>query len=79
MSDDTQRIVIVGRKVRPDDVTLVIDGRALGGWESVRITRGIERCPSDFELQMTERYPDEVDALLVKPGDTCRCASAPTW
>ncbi len=55
-----------------DDVTLTIAGRQLSGWSAISgITRGIERCPSDFDLEMTERYPTEFQDLIVQPGDTC--------
>ena len=55
----------------PDDLTLVVGGRQLSGWTSVRLTRSVERVPSTFELSLTERYPGEADALLVQPGDGC--------
>ncbi len=54
-----------------DDLTLVVGGRQLSGWTSVRLTRSVERVPSTFELSLTERYPGEADALLVQPGDGC--------
>ncbi len=59
-----------------DDLTLIAGPpgkeRRLSGWTSVRVSRGIERCPSDFDIGMTERYPGEVDGVLVSPGDPCR-------
>lgn len=42
-----------------DELTLSIGGRQLSGWTSTRVTHGIEHCPSDFEISMTERYPGE--------------------
>ena len=53
------------------DLILTIGDRAISGWESIRVTRGIERCPSDFDLSLTERFPGELDALIVQPGDAC--------
>lgn len=47
-----------------DDLTLVVAGRRLSGWTSVRVTVGMERIPSDFELAMTERYPG-VDQVVM--------------
>jgi prophage tail gpP-like protein len=55
-----------------DDLTLIIGGRMLSGWTSIRVTRGIERCPADFEVMMTELYPDEVGAFVIFPGDYCQ-------
>lgn len=53
-------------------VTLTINGRTFGGWQSVRITRGIERCPSDFALQVTEKYPDQASAIDIQPFQSCQ-------
>lgn len=44
----------------------------MSGWTSIRVTRGIERCPSDFDIEMTELYPDEVGAFVIQPGDSCQ-------
>jgi len=52
-----------------DDLTLKIGNRLLGGWTDIRVTRGIERCPNDFEIGMTELLPAEAQALVVQPGD----------
>ena len=56
-----------------DDLILTVNGRAISGWESIRVTRGIERCPSDFEISMTELFPGEsgVNEVVVQPGDAC--------
>jgi prophage tail gpP-like protein len=42
---------------------------ALTGWTSTRVTRGIERCPSDFQISATERNPLDPGVLQVFPGD----------
>ena len=42
-----------------DDVSLLIGGRRWSGWTDVRITRGIERLPSDFQVSLTEFSPTE--------------------
>lgn len=53
----------------PDDtVTLIHNGTILSGWKSVRVTRGIERIPSDFLLSVTEKYPGVADDLVITPG-----------
>jgi prophage tail gpP-like protein len=61
-----------------DDLTLIVQP-ALGGqqtaftgWTSIRVTRGIERCPSDFEIIATERNPLEPTVLQIYPGDQCQ-------
>ncbi len=55
-----------------DDLFLVAGGLTISGWNSFRVTRGIERCPSDFEFTMTERFPGELKTAVVKPGDACQ-------
>lgn len=44
------------------------DTRSITGWENIRLTRGIERCPSDFELTMSEPY-EASDKVMINPGD----------
>lgn len=57
-----------------DDLTIVLadSGVAVSGWSELRVTRGIERCPSDFEFSMTELYPGELRKVVVTPGDACQ-------
>lgn len=55
-----------------DDLTLFVGQQQVSGWNSIRVTRGIERIPSDFEIEMTERYPGEVAELVIQPGDACQ-------
>jgi prophage tail gpP-like protein len=52
-------------------VTLVLNDKEISGWTKLRISRGIERLPNDFELSLTELYPNEALAVVVKPGDAC--------
>lgn len=37
-----------------DVVSLTVDGKIIEGWDSVRVTRGIERFPSDFDLGLMD-------------------------
>lgn len=55
-----------------EDVTLVIGGRQVSGWTEVRIGRGIERCPNDFELSITEAYPGNPLQATLVPGEECQ-------
>ncbi|ANN70919.1 phage baseplate assembly protein [Bordetella bronchialis] len=46
--------------------------RILGGWQEVRFTRSIERCPSAFMVTMTERYPmADPPEVQIQQGDYC--------
>lgn len=52
--------------------------RILAGWQEVRFSRGVERCPSDFIVSMTERYPNAVTPeIQVQPGDYCEVYLGP--
>lgn len=56
-----------------DDLTLLVGGAQLSGWDDVRVTLGIERCPNDFDITMTERFPGELAGArtVVNVGDAC--------
>jgi prophage tail gpP-like protein len=54
-----------------DDLTLTIAGQAMSGWTDIRVTRGIERLPSDFQIGLTELYPGELDKVIIAPGSPC--------
>lgn len=53
-------------------VELHIGGRVFGGWETARVTRGVKRGASDFELKATERWPGQDTPVGVRPGDLCQ-------
>jgi len=59
-----------------DDVILTVGGTSISGWQTVRITRGIERMPSDFDIALTERFPD-VDEVTINVGDACMLTIGP--
>jgi prophage tail gpP-like protein len=63
-------MTIRGGQAPSDDVTLLIRGMQWGGWTDVRITRGIERLPSDFQVDLTEFAPGQ-DGIEILRGDTC--------
>lgn len=55
-----------------DDLTLIVGNRKISGWTDIRVTRGAERLPNDFEISMTERFPGELNAWILQPGDACK-------
>ncbi|WP_454825402.1 phage baseplate assembly protein [Paraburkholderia xenovorans] len=57
-----------------DDLTLIMDSASVGGWTKIRVTRGIERLPSDFEIEMTDKYPDDLEQISIIPGESCSVA-----
>lgn len=54
-----------------DDLVLTINGQAISGWTDIRVTRGVQRLPSDFSIGLTELYPGELDQVLIQPGLPC--------
>lgn len=55
-----------------DDLSIVVGGQHITGWTRVRVTRGIERCPSDFQIELTEYYPGDDTTVTVLPGSACQ-------
>lgn len=56
-----------------DDLTLLVGGVRLSGWDSIRVTRGMERCPNEFDITMSERFAGEMAGVttVVNAGDAC--------
>ncbi|HEX3809611.1 MAG TPA: hypothetical protein VHW02_07890 [Rhizomicrobium sp.] len=54
-----------------EDLTLAVGGKKLSGWTRIRVTRSIERFPSDFDIELTELFPDQAQSVVVTPGDSC--------
>lgn len=53
------------------DLLLSLPKYTIGGWTSIRVTRGMERCPNDFEIALTESFPGAASEVVVQPGDPC--------
>ncbi|MDC9598721.1 phage baseplate assembly protein [Xenorhabdus anantnagensis] len=58
-------------KQNSNELSLVIGGKRIYGWDSIRVTRGIERLPSDFELMLMDYYPGSNEKQLVEAGQPC--------
>jgi prophage tail gpP-like protein len=54
-----------------DTVRLTVGNKIIEGWDSVRVTRSIERFPSDFSLGLMDYYPGTNDKQLVQEGQSC--------
>ena len=54
------------------ELTLVIGDRAYSGWTDIRVTRGIERIPADFDIAATEEYGGALGDIVVQPGRECQ-------
>ncbi len=53
------------------ELTITTGGMTLGGWQDIRVTRGVERMPGDFNLALTERNPDASGSVVVEPFQPC--------
>lgn len=54
-----------------DDLVLTVGEREIMGWSEIRVTRGVERLPSDFSLSLMDYYPGSKEKQLVAPGELC--------
>ncbi|SAI74563.1 bacteriophage tail protein [Bordetella ansorpii] len=52
-------------------LTLVVGGRAYGGWKSVTVERGIEQLAGEFELSLTHRWPGQDAPIGLREGLPC--------
>lgn len=55
-----------------DDLTLKVGSRSISGWTTIRVTRGIERLPSDFAIGLTELSPQDANSVVINPGAACQ-------
>lgn len=55
------------------DVQLKVNGQLFGGWQSVRIERGIEQIAGAFELTATDHWHTStgLESIDIKPGMPC--------
>lgn len=55
----------------PDILTLTVNGRAYRGWTGARVSRGLDRCATDFELKVTERWLGQDTPWQILPFAAC--------
>lgn len=72
MPPDTNTTDQTKPAAKPDDLTLKISGTSMSGWTDIRVTCGIERCPNDFDISLTELYPGQATAFPMHEGDACQ-------
>lgn len=53
-----------------DDLTLSIGNMSWSGWQRVQVTRSMDTVPANFNIMLTERYPNMPD-IDIKPGAAC--------
>lgn len=60
-----------------NDLAIIIDGQAFGGWTDIRVMRGCERMPSSFDIGATERYPGQLRNVAISAGSPCQVKIGP--
>ena len=64
---------VLGLSSQPsDDVSIVVGGTQIRGWESVLIRIGIEIMPGTFEISTTEFDPTHLLSLTILEGSPCQ-------
>jgi prophage tail gpP-like protein len=58
-----------GSAARQDELTIATAGRTVSGWQAIRVTRGAERLPSDFDVIASESEPGDPKKIVLAPGD----------
>ena len=59
------------REAMPD-LRLVVDGQRYGGWQKIRVKRGIEQIANPFELGVTERWAGQDEPRPIRDGAVCQ-------
>jgi len=49
--------------------SLLVNGEEYSGWKSLRVTRGLERACSDFEVSVSERWAIDQEIWQILPGE----------
>lgn len=52
-----------------DTISIAAAGQTVSGWQSVKISRGLERGPSSFTVGLTEKYPGVATEIALRPGE----------
>ena len=54
-----------------DDLRLLVNGQAFGGWTSMGVTRAMDAAAGTFSLSLTEKWSDGDVPRPILPGDAC--------
>lgn len=56
----------------PDsELKIVVAGRKFGGWQDVKVSRGVERASGDFDIRCTQHWPGQDERFEIADGDAC--------
>ena len=54
-----------------NNVNLTVNGSKYSGWKSININLGLEQLSGTFELVVSEKWPDNLTARKMRPGEAC--------
>jgi prophage tail gpP-like protein len=52
-------------------LTLRVGGQIYGGWKGINVRTSIEQLAGNFELALTERWPEQPVDWVIAPGEFC--------
>ncbi|NQE47978.1 phage baseplate assembly protein [Herbaspirillum rubrisubalbicans] len=52
-------------------LTLRVGGQIYGGWKAINVRTSIEQLAGNFELALTERWPERPVDWVIAPGELC--------
>lgn len=58
-------------KTTADILTLQAGNQILTGWQRVQVMRSMDSIPANFDIEVTEKYPDTPD-IDIQPGQPCK-------
>lgn len=60
-----------------NEITLLVDGTAYGGWQAVEVQRGIEQMAGGFVLQLSDRWDGQAEPYALHEGLACSVKIGP--
>jgi prophage tail gpP-like protein len=57
---------------QPDYMALLVNGMPYYGWTEVRVSRGLTRCVTDFDIAVSERWSGQAEPWQIKPFVPCQ-------
>ena len=56
-------VALPGRGCSSGCRSLTVDGRTYAGWTDIRVSRGLDRCATDFDISVSERSGSHIASL----------------
>jgi prophage tail gpP-like protein len=56
----------------PDQLALTVDGQRYTGWTEMRVSRGVDRCASNFDISVTEAWAVSDNPWRIRPFSPCQ-------